>query len=94
MEKIPDLFLKLGVATVGYNATGHWTGALSALIGLRLAGGNNLAGGVAGVATLTALGIGNLLTPTTYTDYYNYMTDPSRHPLGSTWNGIPITQYP
>lgn len=43
---------------MGIKATGHWTGALTALVALRLAQANNLAAGVAGVGTLTALGIG------------------------------------
>lgn len=59
-----DVATKLGVAYTGYNATRHWTGALVALIGLRLAEANNLASGIAGVATLTALGLGNIYNAT------------------------------
>jgi hypothetical protein len=63
-DKLIDAFTKIGVAYTGFNATGHWTGALIALVGLRLAEANNLASGVAGVATLTALGLGNIYNAT------------------------------
>lgn len=59
LDHIPNLFLKGGLALAGYQATGHWTGALTALIGLRLAEGANLAGGAAGVAALTLIGLTN-----------------------------------
>lgn len=54
---------KLGVAFVGFKATNHWTGALSALIALRMAEGGNLAGGVAGVGVLGLLGLSQLPAP-------------------------------
>ena len=56
---IPDLFLKGGLAYAGFRATGNIGGAITALVGLRLAEGNNLAGGAAGVTALTLVGIGN-----------------------------------
>lgn len=57
---IIDLFTKGGLAYLGYNATKHWTGALTALILLKLATSDNLAAGAAGVAGLTAIGATNI----------------------------------
>lgn len=54
---LPDLFLKTGLALAGYQSTGHWTGALTALVGLKLAESRNLAAGAAGVATLSLIGL-------------------------------------
>jgi hypothetical protein len=59
-EKALDLFTKAGVAYAGARATGHWTGAITALVALRLATGGNLAGGLAGTGVLTVIGVGNL----------------------------------
>lgn len=56
---VPDLFLKGGLAYLGYRSTGNVGGAITALVGLRLAEGNNLAGGAAGVAALSLIGLGN-----------------------------------
>ena len=56
---IPDIFLKGGLAYLGYRATGNIGGAITALVGLKLAEGNNLAGGAAGVTALTLVGLGN-----------------------------------
>ena len=61
---IPDLFLKGGLAYAGFKATGNIGGAITALVGLRLAEGNNLAGGAAGVTALTLVGIGNAFKDT------------------------------
>ncbi|GAG66732.1 unnamed protein product [marine sediment metagenome] len=51
---------KLGVAYAGYRANGHWTGALTGLVALRLAEGGNLAGGAAGLGTLALIGVANV----------------------------------
>lgn len=59
-DKVPDLFMKAGVAYIGIKATGHWTGALTALVALRLAQANNLAAGAAGVTALTGIGLGSI----------------------------------
>ena len=56
-DRILDAATKIGVAYVGYKAADHPSGALAGLVALKLANANNLAAGVAGVATLTALGI-------------------------------------
>ena len=56
---LPDLFLKGGLAYAGFRSTGNIGGAITALVGLRLAEGNNLAGGAAGVTALALVGIGN-----------------------------------
>ena len=60
LDVIPDIALKAGVAYSGYVAMQHWTGAIVGLLGLRLASSNNLAGGAAGVAILTGIGITDL----------------------------------
>ena len=60
---IPDLFLKGGLAYAGFRATGNIGGAITALVGLRLAEGNNLAGGAAGVTALALIGLGNAFKP-------------------------------
>lgn len=79
-DRLLDAFTKAGVAYVGYNASNHWTGALVALISLKLAQGGNLAGGIAGTGVLSLLGLTNVvksLPTTTYpvitapTDYAN-----------------------
>lgn len=59
LEKVPDVAMKAGLAYLGYKSVNHWSGAITALIGLKLATGNNLAGGAAGVSTLTLIGLGN-----------------------------------
>lgn len=59
-DKLIETATKLGVAYVGYNAVHHWSGALVGLLALRLSNSPNLAAGVAGVATLTGLGLMNL----------------------------------
>ncbi len=59
LEKIPDVAMKVALAYAGYRSTNHWTGGLTALIALKLATGNNLAGGAAGVTALTFIGLGN-----------------------------------
>ena len=56
---IPDLFLKGALAYAGFRATGNIGGAITALVGLRLAEGHNLAGGAAGVTALALIGLGN-----------------------------------
>ena len=56
---LPDLLLKGGLAYAGYRATGNVGGAITALVGLRLAEGHNLAGGAAGVTALALIGLGN-----------------------------------
>ena len=61
---IPDLFLKGGLAYAGYRATGNVGGAITALVGLRLAEGNNLAGGAAGVTALGLIGLSNAFKDT------------------------------
>lgn len=60
-DRLLDAFTKAGVALVGYNASNHWTGALTALISLKLAQGGNLAGGIAGTGVLSLLGLTNLV---------------------------------
>lgn len=83
-DRLLDAFTKAGVAVVGYNASNHWTGALVALISLKLAQGGNLAGGIAGTGVLSILGLTNVVkslplstTPYTYVPpdnpmvYYN-----------------------
>lgn len=59
-SKILDTFTKAGVAWIGYKSANHWTGALAALISLRLATGGNLAAGVAGTGVLTAMGLSQI----------------------------------
>lgn len=56
-NKLIDTVTKVGVAYVGYKAVDHWSGALTGLVALKLATANNLAAGIAGVATLTGLGV-------------------------------------
>ena len=58
LDSMITALTKVGVAVIGYQANKSWTGSLTALIALRLAESNNLAAGVAGVATLTAIGLG------------------------------------
>lgn len=60
-DRILETFTKAGVAFVGYNASNHWTGALTALISLQLAKGGNLAGGIAGTGVLALLGLTNVI---------------------------------
>lgn len=60
-DRLLDAFTKAGVAYVGYNASNHWTGALVALISLKLAQGGNLAGGIAGTSVLGILGLTNVV---------------------------------
>jgi len=59
IQHLPDVMLKGGLAYAGYRATGNWGGALTALVGLRLAEGNNLVGGAAGVTALGLIGLSN-----------------------------------
>lgn len=56
-DKLIDAATKIGVALVGYRTNKHWSGALTALIALKLAEGGNLAAGAAGLATLTYIGL-------------------------------------
>ena len=60
-DKLLDAATKVGVAYVGYKAHDHWSGALAGLVALRLANANNLAAGIAGVATLTGLGVMSII---------------------------------
>lgn len=60
-DSIIEALTKTGVAIVGYNASKHWTGALTALVSLKLAQGGNLAAGVAGVGVLSLLGLANIV---------------------------------
>lgn len=62
-SKIIDIATKAGVAYVGFNALKHPAGALTGLVALNLANSPNLAAGVAGVATLTALGAMSTIPP-------------------------------
>lgn len=85
LEKIPDIVMKAGLAYAGYRATNHWTGAIAALVGLKLATGNNLAGGAAGVTALTFIGLGNAFKeyPRTTAEI-----DPLKYPVlysSTTW---------
>lgn len=57
IEKLPDVALQGGIAYVGSRVTGHWTGGLLGLIGLKLAQAPNLASGLAGVGILGGLGL-------------------------------------
>ncbi len=63
---VPDIFMKGGLAYLGYKSTevegnpmAGIGGAVTALVSLKLATGNNLAGGAAGVTGLTLIGLGN-----------------------------------
>ena len=59
-DKIIDLGVNLGLAYYGYAVNRHWTGAMSALMGYRLAKADSLVSSAAGISMLTALGILNL----------------------------------
>ena len=85
LERIPDIVMKAGLAYAGYQAMNHWTGAITALVGLKLATGNNLAGGAAGVTTLTLIGLGNAFKSVKETGYKGIMPpliDPAWIPQG------------
>lgn len=55
--------VSLGIGYYGYRLNEHWTGALTGLIGYKLAKTNNIASGASGVAILTALGALQLTKP-------------------------------
>ena len=77
-EKIPNLFIQAGVAKIGFDATRNIGGSLAALIALKMAQGGNLAGGIAGVATLTGLGVGSVMNFTNTSDpIYTDPLDPT-----------------
>jgi len=57
-EHIGEIATNLGVAYAGYRASGHWSGGITGLVALRLATAPNIPAGLAGLATLAAIGIG------------------------------------
>lgn len=58
---IIDIATKAGVAYIGYKGMNHWSGALMALVGYRLAQSPNLVSGGAGVTILTTLGLSSAI---------------------------------
>jgi len=62
-DRIIEALTKAGVALVGFQSNNHWTGALTALVALRLASGGNLAGGVAGTGVLAVMGLDRIRAP-------------------------------
>ena len=57
-EHLGEIATNLGVAYAGYRASGHWSGGITGLVALRLATAPNIPAGLAGLATLAAIGIG------------------------------------
>jgi len=57
LDKIPDLALNAGVAYSGTVNTGHWTGGLLGLLGLKLATAPNLPAALSGIGLLSWLGL-------------------------------------
>lgn len=62
-DKIVNLLLNAGVAYYGYQVNHHWTGALTGLIGMKLAQADNLVSGTAGIGILGAMGAMQLTKP-------------------------------
>lgn len=58
MSRIPDIVANAGAAYYGY-AAGEEAGAITALIGMKLAQANNMPAGLAGTGVLAALGLTN-----------------------------------
>lgn len=83
-DSIIEALTKAGVAVVGYNASKHWTGALTALVSLKLAQGGNLAAGVAGVGVLSLLGLANIVRASS-TDQSTLTFTQSPIPYSSTY---------
>ncbi len=87
-SKILDTATKGAVAYMGYKSTDHWTGAVTALIALKLASGGNLAGGVAGVAVLTTIGLASgadarmAMTEETYIERKKKREGKTLYPIG------------
>ena len=57
-EHFGEIATNLGVAYAGYRASGHWSGGITGLVALRLATAPNIPAGLAGLATLAAIGVG------------------------------------
>lgn len=63
VDKITEVLFNAGIALYGYRVNDHWTGALTALLGYRLAKAENLVAGTTGVGILTAMGVLSLTKP-------------------------------
>lgn len=62
-DKIIDLATTAGIAYYGYQVNNHWTGALTGVLGYKLARTDNIVSGGAGVGILGALGVMQLTKP-------------------------------
>lgn len=71
-DRIIEALTKAGVALVGYQANKHWSGALSALIALKLAQGGNIVAGTAGLLVLGGIGLDRIVKQFPVQDVHTY----------------------
>jgi len=56
-DQLIETATKVGVAYLGYTSNNHWSGALTALVALKLAQSGNVVAGAAGIGVLSFIGL-------------------------------------